>query len=137
RCTTLRRLIVHRSVADAFITRLAAVYGGLPIGNPLDEGTLVGPLIDHGAWVAMDRALDMERSQGGRIICGGERITEGVPPGGVYVSPAIVEISPTAAVVQEETFAPILYVHRYDGFDEAVGIHNSVPQGLSSAIFTS
>jgi aldehyde dehydrogenase (NAD+) len=136
RCTTLRRLVVHRGIADALVERLATVYGGLPIGNPLEPGTLVGPLIDQAAWVAMDRALDMARSQGGRIVRGGERVTEGVPPGGVYVSPALVEIAATAAVVQEETFAPILYVHRYDELAEAVAIQNGVPQGLSSSIFT-
>lgn len=136
RCTTLRRLIVQRTVADGLIQRLKAVYTKLPVGSPLEAGTLVGPLIDQAAWVAMDRALDMARSQGGKIVCGGERVTEGVPPGGVYASPAIVEIAATAPVVQEETFAPILYVHRYDDLAEAIAIHNGVPQGLSSAIFT-
>jgi aldehyde dehydrogenase (NAD+) len=136
RCTTLRRLIVHRKIADALVQRLKVVYTKLPIGSPLEDGTLVGPLVDHAAWIAMDRALDMARSQGGKIVCGGERVTEGVPPGGVYASPAIVEIAATAPVVQEETFAPILYVHRYDELGEAIAIHNGVPQGLSSAIFT-
>ena len=136
RCTTLRRLIVHHSIADALLERLAAVYAGLPIGSPLEPGTLVGPLIDSAAWVAMDRALSVARSEGGRVITGGERVTEDVPPGGVYVSPALVEISSSAAVVQEETFAPILYVHRYGDLAEAIAIQNGVPQGLSSAIFT-
>jgi aldehyde dehydrogenase (NAD+) len=136
RCTTLRRLIVHGSIAEGLLLRLRTVYSGLPIGSPLEPGTLVGPLIDQAAWVAMDRALDLARSQGGRIVCGGERVTAGVPPGGVYVSPAIVEISSDAPVVQEETFAPILYVHRYETLAEAIAIHNAVPQGLSSAIFT-
>ncbi len=136
RCTTLRRLIVHRSIADALVERLATVYAGLPIGSPLEPGTLVGPLIDQGAWVAMDRALHLARSQGGSIVQGGERVTDGVPPGGVYVSPALVEIPAAAPVVQEETFAPILYLHRYDDLAEAIALQNSVPQGLSSSIFT-
>ncbi len=136
RCTSLRRLIVHQTIADRVLESLSAAYSRLPIGNPLDARTLVGPLIDQTAWVAMDRALDASRSQGGRMIAGGERITEGVPPGGVYVSPAIVEIDPSAPIVQEETFAPILFVHRYDALKDAIAIHNGVPQGLSSAIFT-
>ncbi|HEX4335352.1 MAG TPA: aldehyde dehydrogenase family protein [Polyangiaceae bacterium] len=136
RCTTLRRLIVHRSIADVLVERLASVYAGLPIGTPLEPGTLVGPLIDQAALVAMERALHIARSQGGRVVCGGERVTDCVPPGGVYVSPALIEIPSSAQVVQEETFAPILYVHRYDELAEAIAIQNGVPQGLSSSIFT-
>ncbi len=136
RCTTLRRLIVHRTIADGLLARLTAVYDGLPIGNPFDEETLVGPLIDEAAAQAMTGALDAARSQGGRVLVGGARVRGDVPAGGVYVRPALVEISPRAPIVAEETFAPILYVHRYDALDEAIEIHNSVPQGLSSAIFT-
>jgi aldehyde dehydrogenase (NAD+) len=136
RCTTLRRLIVHRSIESVLVARLASVYARLPIGSPLEPGTLVGPLIDQAAWVAMERALDVARSQGGRVVCGGERVFDGVPPGGVYVSPAIVAISPAASIVEEETFAPILYVHAYDRIEEAIAVQNRVPQGLSSAIFT-
>ncbi len=135
RCTTLRRLIVHRSLADDLLTRLVAVFKKLPIGNPLDSGTLVGPLIDQHAAETMAKALDMARAQGGRVH-GGSRVTEGVPGGGAYVQPAIVEIDPSAPIVQRETFAPILYFMRYDTFDEAIAIHNGVPQGLASAIFT-
>ena len=136
RCTTLRRLIVHESIADALVARLAADNAGLPIGSPREPGTLVGPLIDQASWVAMDRALSAARSQGGRVVIGGERVTEGVPPGGVYVSPALVEIPKDAPIVQEETFAPILYVHRYERLADAIATQNGVPQGLSSSIFT-
>lgn len=135
RCTTLRRLIVHRSIADEVLARLLTVYGRLPIGNPLEKGTLVGPLVDASAGLAMDEALDQARQQGGKVH-GGGRVTDGVPNGGVYVRPAIVEISPEAPIVQQETFAPILYLIRYQSLDEAIAIHNNVPQGLASAIFT-
>jgi aldehyde dehydrogenase (NAD+) len=135
RCTTLRRLIVHESVADPLLARLVKSYERLPIGDPEDERTLVGPLIDEAAGKSMERALAAAQEQGGRVLAGGGRLTSGVPDG-VYVRPAIVEIPPTAAIVAEETFAPILYVHRYSSFEDAIAIHNSVPQGLSSAIMT-
>jgi aldehyde dehydrogenase (NAD+) len=112
------------------------VFGRLKVGNPLDAGTLVGPLIDAGAYDAMQQALAEARDANARVH-GGERVTDGVPDGGVYVRPALVEITPHAPVVARETFAPILYVMPYDTLDEAVAWHNGVPQGLSSAIFTS
>jgi aldehyde dehydrogenase (NAD+) len=136
RCTTLRRLIVHESIADELVARLAKTYETLPIGNPLDDGVLVGPLIDAHAADAMDAALAAATNQGGRVVTGGCRVTEGVPHGGHYVRPAIVEIDADAAIIEQETFAPILYVLRYRSLDEAFRIHNDVPQGLSSAIFT-
>lgn len=136
RCTSLRRLIVHRTVADRLVPRLAGVYSKLVIGNPLEAGTLVGPLIDEHAFASMQRALEIARAEGGRVITGGERVKDGVPDGGVYARPAIVEIDPGASIVKEETFAPILYVHRYAALDDAIAIHNSVPQGLSSSIMT-
>ena len=135
RCTTLRRLIVHESVADDLRRRLIDVYTRLPIGDPTAEGTLVGPLIDEQAAVAMDAALRSAASSGGAVH-GGGRVTGGVPAGGCYVRPALVEIDPSAPIVQTETFAPILYLHRYRTFDEALAIHNGIPQGLSSAIVT-
>jgi aldehyde dehydrogenase (NAD+) len=135
RCTTLRRLIVHESIADDLLSRLLKVYERLPIGDPVADGTLVGPLIDEHAAAAMDRALADARTAGGKIH-GGGRVTSGVPSGGCFVRPAIVEISDRAPIVQQETFAPILYLLRYRTFDEAVAIHNDVPQGLSSAILT-
>jgi aldehyde dehydrogenase (NAD+) len=135
RCTTLRRLIVHESIADDLLSRLLKVYERLPIGNPVAESTLVGPLIDEHAAEAMDAALEAARAAGGKLH-GGGRVTAGVPAGGCFVRPAIVEISDRAPIVQKETFAPILYLLRYRTFDEAVAIHNGVPQGLSSAILT-
>jgi aldehyde dehydrogenase (NAD+) len=136
RCTTLRRLIVHTSVADALVNSLKDVFLRLPIGDPRDKDTLVGPLIDDQALQAMQKALGDAQQQGGRVS-GGEQVTDGVPVGGCYVRPAIVEIDANAKILQEETFAPILYVVRYSNFEEAISIHNNVPQGLSSAILTS
>ncbi len=135
RCTTARRLIVQESVADKLLARLLAVYERLPIGDPRTPGTLVGPLIDEHAYTAMRQALARAESEGGRVH-GGARVTAGVPAGGFYVRPAIVEIPPTARIVQEETFAPILYAMRYRTLDEAIAWQNGVPQGLSSAIIT-
>ncbi|REK11222.1 MAG: aldehyde dehydrogenase family protein [Planctomycetota bacterium] len=135
RCTTLRRLIAHTTIADKLLERLKNVYAELPIGDPLEPGTLVGPLIDVRAGKAMDAALQAAKQQGG-IVHGGGRVESGVPTGGVYVRPAIVEIDASAPIVQEETFAPILYLLRYETIDEAIAINNGVPQGLASAIFT-
>ena len=135
RCTTLRRLIVHESVAEQLIARLEQVYATLPVGHPLDAGVLVGPLIDAAALDAMQRALDLSVAAGGRRH-GGGRLEADVPAGGVYVRPALVEMDAQAQIVHEETFAPILYVMRYRRFEEAIALHNDVPQGLSSAIFT-
>jgi aldehyde dehydrogenase (NAD+) len=131
RCTTLRRLIVHNSIKSQVIERLKTVYERLPIGDPTQQGTLVGPLIDERAFESMQKAL----KGNGQLITGGQRVTDGVPAG-VYVRPAIVEIAADAAIVKEETFAPILWIMGYDTLDEAIAIHNNVPQGLSSAIFT-
>jgi aldehyde dehydrogenase (NAD+) len=135
RCTTLRRLIVHESIAGTLRDRLLDVYARLPIGDPTSEGTLVGPMIDEQAMDAMDAALAAAKASGGTIH-GGGRIVEGVPAGGCYVRPAIVEIGEHAPIVQQETFAPILYLLRYRTLEEAIAIHNGVPQGLSSAILT-
>jgi aldehyde dehydrogenase (NAD+) len=135
RCTTLRRLIVHESIAADLLRRLLEIYPRLRIGNPLDEGVLIGPLIDRTAADAMDAALQQAAAQGGRVH-GGGRVTDGVPRGGVYVRPALVEIAPSAPIVQEETFAPMLYFMTYRDLDEAIAIHNGVSQGLASAIFT-
>jgi len=139
RCTSTRRLILHDSIYDSVRAKLVSAYQSLEgrIGHPLEEETLVGPLIDGEAVDNMQRALEAVIDQGGTVLHGGERLTEGEPfESGHYVRPAIVEIDPTADVVQHETFAPILYLLRYRTFEEAVEIHNNVPQGLSSAIFT-
>jgi aldehyde dehydrogenase (NAD+) len=135
RCTTLRRLFVHRSKIETVMGRLIAIYSRLKVGNPLEEGVLVGPLIDDAAYEAMQAALADCRDAHARII-GGERVTRGVPAGGAYVRPALVEINPHVPIVARETFAPILYVMPYDTLDEAIAWHNAVPQGLSSALFT-
>ena len=137
RCTTLRRLIVCESLKRELVERLTRIVGTLRVGDPRNPDVLVGPLIDTAAWVAMQRALDAADAQGGRRVVGGDRLTSGVPAGGVYVRPAIVEIGRDAPIVRHETFAPILYVVGYTDFDDAIAIHNDVPQGLSSAIFTS
>lgn len=132
RCTTLRRLLVHESVADALIARLKAAYETLPIGDPRDAGTLVGPLIDVPAVEAFEAALEQAVQQGGQIITGGGR----VEAEGAYVRPAIVRMPAQTAVVEHETFAPILYVLTWSDFDQAVEMQNAVPQGLSSCVFT-
>ncbi len=135
RCTSLRRLIVHHSRADELLQALEAAYASVPIGNPLEDGVLLGPMIDEAAFERMQSALQNAREQGGEVV-GGERVREGVPEGGVYVRPAIVRMPAQTEIVREETFAPILYVMTYDELEEAIGMHNDVPQGLSSCIFT-
>ncbi len=135
RCTTTRRLIVHESLRDALVARLERVYAGLPIGNPLDAGTLVGPLIDRAGFERMQAALDAARAQGGRVV-GGERVLDDRWPEAFYVRPAIASMPAQSEVMRDETFAPILYVVGYRELDEAIRLHNEVPQGLSSAIFT-
>jgi aldehyde dehydrogenase (NAD+) len=135
RCTSLRRLIVHRSLHDALVARLQKIYASVPIGDPLADATLVGPLIDGAAFDAMQSALAQAKEQGGRVF-GGERVSEGFAPAAHYVRPALVTMPEQSAVMQHETFAPILYVLAYDTFDEALALQNGVPQGLSSAIFS-
>lgn len=135
RCTTLRRLIVHESIYDQLIERLKAVYDTVSIGNPLDAGVLVGPLIDEAAFTAMETALDQARQAGGRVH-GGGRYLQGVPTDGFYVRPALVEMPAQTGPVINETFAPILYVLKYARFEEALKLQNGVPQGLSSSIFS-
>jgi aldehyde dehydrogenase (NAD+) len=135
RCTTARRLVVHESIHDSLVDRLLAVYDRLPIGDPRANGVLVGPLVDQAAFEGMQRALKQARAAGGRVH-GGERVTQGVPAGGFYVRPAVVLIDPSAAIVKQETFAPILYVMRYRSFADAVAVVNDVPQGLAASVFT-
>ncbi len=135
RCTSLRRLIVHEDIYDELVPRLRSVYAGLPIGDPLADEILVGPLIDAQAHHNMQDALDRARADGG-IVHGGERILASEHPDAFYVNPAIVEMPSQTEIVREETFAPILYVMRYRELDEAIAQHNDVPQGLSSCIFS-
>jgi aldehyde dehydrogenase (NAD+) len=134
RCTTMRRVIVHEGRADELVGRIADVYGRLPIGDPFAEGTLVGPLISGTAYEAMRSALAAVGADGGAVVAGGERVDG--PAGGYYVRPALVRMPAQTDLVRRETFAPVLYVLTYDDFDEAVALHNDVPQGLSSSIFT-
>ncbi|MUL82248.1 MULTISPECIES: aldehyde dehydrogenase family protein [unclassified Mycolicibacterium] len=136
RCTSLRRLIVHHSVADELTARIADVYRQLAIGSPLGAGTLVGPLIHGPAFDAFDGALQQAQSDGGKIVAGGKRVLAEQAPDAYYVEPTIVTMPQQSAVVQEETFAPILYVLTYESFDDAIELNNAVPQGLSSSIFT-
>lgn len=134
RCTTLRRLIVHSSVADEACRRVADAFGSLPIGDPFDTGTLVGPLINEHAYDAMQAALAEAVADGGEVLAGGERVEVG--SGGCYVRPALVRMPSQTPVVLRETFAPILYVVTYDDFDDALKLHNAASQGLSAGVFT-
>jgi aldehyde dehydrogenase (NAD+) len=136
RCTTLRRLLVHASVYDALVPRLKAIYGKLRIGTPLDEGTLVGPLIDAAAFNAMQAALADARAAGGQVT-GGERVMQSLGADAYYVQPAIVEMPAQSDAMCRETFAPILYVVKYEGdVEQAIALNNAVSHGLSSCIFT-
>jgi len=130
RCTTTRRVIAHEQVYDELKRRLVKVYEQAPIGDPLDTKTLVGPLIDEQAVEQVVAAIGTVEAQGGKILCGGERIK------GCYMKPAIAEVPADAPIVREETFGPLLYLIKYRTLDEAIRIQNDVPQGLSSAIFT-
>ena len=132
RCTSLRRLIVHESIADGLVDRISAAYAQLRVGNPFDDGVLVGPLINGAAFDAMQGALTSAHAEGGTVVCGGERVGDT----GYYVTPALVRMPAQSEVVRAETFAPILYVLTYREFDDAIRLHNEVPQGLSSSIFT-
>jgi aldehyde dehydrogenase (NAD+) len=135
RCTSLRRLIVHDTVKSELVARLVKAYASIRIGDPLDTATLVGPLIDEGAFDAMTVALDRVREQGGTVI-GGARVDVGRRSAAYYVAPALAQMPGQTDIVREETFAPILYVIGYRELEEAIRIHNDVPQGLSSCIFT-
>ena len=135
RCTTTRRLFVHADVYDDLIPRIKKAFGGVSIGNPLDEATLMGPLIDEDSFNNMEAALEVAKSNGG-IVTGGGRALEGEYPNAYYVNAALVEMAGDVDNVKTETFAPILYVFKYTDLDDAIFRQNDVPQGLSSAIFT-
>jgi aldehyde dehydrogenase (NAD+) len=132
RCTTTRRLIVHESIVDELCDKLVKAYKQVPIGDPLKADTLMGPLIDEASVQRYLDALGAAKKQGGEILCGGKAL-DGP---GYFVEPTIVRIQADAEIVSTETFAPILYVLSYSEIEEAIAIQNSVPQGLSSAIFT-
>ena len=135
RCTTLRRLFVHDSVYDTLVPRLKKIYASLPIGNPGDKATLIGPLIDANAYKAMQQSLELAKAEQGKVF-GGERATVAGCEDGYYVHPALVEMPAQTKIMHHETFAPILYVVRYTDLDQAIAANNDVPQGLSSSIFT-
>ena len=136
RCTSLRRLIVHKKVKTRLVSALKKAYGSIRIGDPLDSKTLVGPLIDEAAYKGMQSALKSATRQGGKILVGGQRVKVADCEKGFYARPALVDMPAQSAIVRHETFAPILYILTYRQFEEALEIHNDVPQGLSSCIFT-
>ncbi|MCB0139530.1 MAG: aldehyde dehydrogenase family protein [Caldilineaceae bacterium] len=133
RCTTTRRIIVHQSIADELTSRLVRAYESVPIGDPMQTETLMGPLVNSVAVERMMKALAQAQADGGRILTGGHALPEKGPG---FVQPTIVQMPQQTPLVCDETFAPILYVMTYESLDEAIAIHNAVPQGLSSAIFT-
>ena len=137
RCTSMRRVIAHSSVVDDLTERLAAAYSRLPIGNPMAEGTLVGPLIHRAAYEALEKAVDRAATEGGKLVAGGGRELEDTAPNAYYAKPTIMRMDEQTSVVEQETFAPLLYVLPYEDFDEAIALNNAVPQGLSSSVFTS
>jgi aldehyde dehydrogenase (NAD+) len=137
RCTTMRRVIAHSSVVDDLTDRLASAYDRLPIGNPMAEGTLVGPLISRSAFDSMEAAIAQATGEGGKLVVGGGRVHDDLAPDAYYARPAIVRIDEQTEVVGRETFAPLLYVLPYDDFRAAIELNNAVPQGLSSSVFTS
>ena len=132
RCTTLRRLLVHRAISDKMINRLAEAYRQVTIGDPMEDGTLMGPVVSERAIEQMMGSIAIAREQGGEVITGGNRIERE----GFFVEPTIIKVPKDAAITQDETFAPILWVIEFDTLDEAIQIQNGVTQGLSSAIFT-
>jgi aldehyde dehydrogenase (NAD+) len=136
RCTSLRRAIVHESRINEVVERMSAAYATLPIGSPLDAGTLVGPLITTTAFERMQAAIDTARADGGTVTVGGDRLLADDAPDAAYVRPTIVTMPAQTDIVATETFAPLLYVLAYDEFDEALALQNGVPQGLASSIFT-
>jgi len=135
RCTTLRRLIVHEDIYDALLPGLKRAYGSVALGDPLEAGVLIGPLIHRAAFEAMQATLAVVAGEGG-VVTGGERVMAEASPDAYYVKPAIVEMAAQTATLRDETFAPILYVMKYCDLADAITMHNDVPQGLSSCIFT-
>ncbi len=136
RCTSTRRIIVHESVYNTFKEKLVSVYKKLPIGHALDSNTLVGPLVDKKAVQTYLSAIEKVKAEGGKIIVGGELLSGQGFESGCFVTPSIAEVENHFEIVQEETFAPLLYMIRYSDLDEAIRLHNDVPQGLSSAMFS-
>jgi aldehyde dehydrogenase (NAD+) len=133
RCTSTRRVIAHESIADKLRSKLLSAYKSLPIGNPLDRKTLMGPLIDTHAVGMVQDSIQKLKAEGGEVLYGGERMDL---PGGCYMKPCVAKAKPNFKIVHEETFGPLLYLLTYRDFDEAIAIQNGVPQGLTSSIFT-
>jgi aldehyde dehydrogenase (NAD+) len=136
RCTSTRRVIMHESVADRVRKKLLAAYKSVPIGNPLEKKTLMGPLIDKTAVDMVQRSIQRLKDEGGEVLYGGERLDGEKYPGGCYMTPCLANAKPDFEIVCHETFGPLLYLMTYRDFDEAIAINNGVPQGLTSAIFT-
>ena len=134
RCTSTRRLIAQSSIVDELCERLVRAYRSVPVGDPLDEATLMGPLVNGRAVDAMMAAIERAQAEGGEVLCGGGRHASEI--GANFVEPTIIRMPAQTPLVCEETFAPILYIMAYETLDEAIALHNAVPQGLSSAIFT-
>ena len=133
RCTTIRRLFLHKKIAATMTERLVAAYKQVRIGDPMDPMTVMGPLVNRRAVEDMQNSLDTIREQGGQILFGGRALDR---PGGCFVEPTLVKATPDMPVLKEEIFAPILYLVEFDSLDEVIEWHNNVPQGLSSAMFT-
>jgi aldehyde dehydrogenase (NAD+) len=136
RCTSTRRVIVHESVADKVRSKLLAAYKSVPIGNPLEKKTLMGPLIDSHAVDLVQESIQKLKDEGGEVLYGGGRLEGKDYPGGCYMQPCLATARPEFEIVKHETFGPLLYLITYRDFDEAIGIQNNVPQGLTSAVFT-
>jgi aldehyde dehydrogenase (NAD+) len=132
RCTSTRRLFLHSSIASEFTERLVSAYEKFPIGNAMDSGVLVGPLIDQDAVSQFEHAVTTAQSQGGKVLAGGSALDQP----GFYVQPTLIKASTSMPITKEETFAPILYIFEYDDLNQAIAEQNDVPQGLSSAIFS-
>jgi aldehyde dehydrogenase (NAD+) len=133
RCTSTRRIIAHKSISAALTERLVKAYGQVKIGDPLAEGTLMGPLVNAQAVEQMEKSLSQAVAEGGQVLCGGKRRPDIGPH---FVEPTIVRLPAQTDIVKHETFAPILYMLEYERFEDALALHHAVPQGLSSAIFT-
>jgi aldehyde dehydrogenase (NAD+) len=133
RCTSTRRIIAHKSIAHELVDRLVQAYAQVKIGDPLDPSVLMGPLITMNAVEDMFKGIQQAKAEGGQVLCGARRLPELGPQ---FVEPTIIRMPSQTDIVKQETFAPILYILEYENFEDALRLHNNVPQGLSSAIFT-
>ncbi len=136
RCTSTRRVIAQESIIDTLRDQLLGAYKSMRIGNPLDRKTLVGPLIDPASVDAVQQSIERVKAEGGKVLFGGEKLNGAEFPGGCYMRPCLASAEHNFEIVKHETFGPLLYLMSYGDFDQALAMHNDVPQGLSSAIFT-